>query len=576
MAFAERGAHPGFADTTERSPTPKEHSRVAAIIPKRECASACFRYRPARPTAEHAPWRLAKEAMRMDPQLRDLVRDAPARPGRPPAGRPNGHRCARGLAALLVLLTLAAAGPAARALDLAETPSPTAFSVLGNGDVSAIVPQRQRHLHRRQLRRAGGRSPAAFARLDAASGRRIALLAEAQGGEVRASVPDGSGGFYIGGTFTHARRRDARGIGHILADGSVDPDFNPGLHGNERARQRARLVRRRPHALRRRQLHLHRRPAAQQPRGGRHRDRRCDALQSRPGSAPTARSTRSRWRGRRSTSAASSSLLGGQTRNGLAKVAGDTGGDLGWVPNPTYGQGRGAVYAIEAAGDFVYVGGFFTGIGGQRASTSPSSRPRAGRRSRSSRQIPRGNVYALLLAGPVLYAGGNFDIIGGQLRPAAGAARRRDRPRHLLQRRRSRSTASARWPSPARALSSAASCPAPASRSRSSETLVKVDAMTGAGIQAFSPGIGDFGVRPTVKTLAVAGTSIYAGGDISFVNRVTRHGVAALDADGVPTAFNPDAGPPASSATTSTRSPSGTTTSTSAATSPRWAASRAT
>jgi Domain of unknown function (DUF5122) beta-propeller len=75
-----------------------------------------------------------------------------------------------------------------------------------------------------------------------------------------------------------------------------------------------------------------------------------------------------------------------------------------------------------------------------------------------------------------------------------------------------------------------------------SETLVKVNATTGARIQAFNGGIGDFEYRPTVHTLAIAGTSIYAGGDISFVNRVTRRGIAALDADGVPTAFNPDAG----------------------------------
>ena len=76
-----------------------------------------------------------------------------------------------------------------------------------------------------------------------------------------------------------------------------------------------------------------------------------------------------------------------------------------------------------------------------------------------------------------------------------------------------------------------------------SSNLVKVDAGTGAGDQAFVPQVG-YG---PVKTIARQGTDLYIGGDFSFVNRVTRHGVAALDADGVPTAFDPDAGPTAAS-----------------------------
>src|SRR5262249_15416708 len=76
-----------------------------------------------------------------------------------------------------------------------------------------------------------------------------------------------------------------------------------------------------------------------------------------------------------------------------------------------------------------------------------------------------------------------------------------------------------------------------------SSNLVKVNATTGAGNQQFDPRVGDFDPTVSVKTLAVSGTSLYAGGDFSFVNRVTRHGIAALDADGVPTAFDPDAGP---------------------------------
>ena len=62
--------------------------------------------------------------------------------------------------------------------------------------------------------------------------------------------------------------------------------------------------------------------------------------------------------------------LGGQTRNGLAKVAGTTGGDLGWIPNPTLGGGGGLILAIKASGKFVYVGGAFTDIANPPGSRS--------------------------------------------------------------------------------------------------------------------------------------------------------------------------------------------------------------
>src|SRR5262249_51333345 len=45
--------------------------------------------------------------------------------------------------------------------------------------------------------------------------------------EVHASAPDGSGGFYIGGDFTHVGGLARHGLAHVLADRSVDPNFDP-------------------------------------------------------------------------------------------------------------------------------------------------------------------------------------------------------------------------------------------------------------------------------------------------------------------------------------------------------------
>ena len=103
-----------------------------------------------------------------------------------------------------------------------NAPTQTAFGVLGNGAVSAIVPHGG-------VTYIGGNFDelaaitGAFARLDAVSGKRVAPLAETQGGEVRTCVSDGNGGFYIGGTFIIVGGTTRSKIAHIFADGSVDP-----------------------------------------------------------------------------------------------------------------------------------------------------------------------------------------------------------------------------------------------------------------------------------------------------------------------------------------------------------------
>ena len=115
-----------------------------------------------------------------------------------------------------------------------NTPTQSAFGVLGNGGVVTIVPSGG-------VTYIGGNFDelaaitGAFARLDTATAKRIAPLAEAQHGEMRATAPDGNGGFYIGGTFTSLGGEPRQKIGHILANGSVDPNFNPGVPGQNTA-----------------------------------------------------------------------------------------------------------------------------------------------------------------------------------------------------------------------------------------------------------------------------------------------------------------------------------------------------
>lgn len=51
-------------------------------------------------------------------------------------------------------------------------------------------------------------------------------------GFVRAAVPDGAGGFYIGGTFSHVGAVARNNAAHILADGTVDPNWDPNPVGD--------------------------------------------------------------------------------------------------------------------------------------------------------------------------------------------------------------------------------------------------------------------------------------------------------------------------------------------------------
>ena len=156
---------------------------------------------------------------------------------------------------------------------------------------------------------------------------------------MRASAPDGNGGFYIGGTFGRLGGEQRQKIGHILADGSVDPDFNPGVPGQNSV----------VNAL---------------------------ALSGDGGTLYVG---------------GSFTFIGGQTRNNLAALEAATGRVTSFDPA---GLGTdGPVFALEVSGTQVYVGGEFELLGGQtrnglakvagttRAAISVGSRTRRGARA---------------------------------------------------------------------------------------------------------------------------------------------------------------------------------------------------
>lgn len=57
------------------------------------------------------------------------------------------------------------------------------------------------------------------------------LYVNANGGKVMAAIPDGSGGWFIGGFFNTVKGITRNRIAHILADNTVDPAWNLDISG---------------------------------------------------------------------------------------------------------------------------------------------------------------------------------------------------------------------------------------------------------------------------------------------------------------------------------------------------------
>ncbi|MFH1149364.1 MAG: hypothetical protein V1748_02700 [Actinomycetota bacterium] len=103
--------------------------------------------------------------------------------------------------------------------------------------------------------------------------------------------------------------------------------------------------------------------------------------------------------------------IGGQARSSLAALSTTTGNATAWNPNPTGGM----VEAVEVSGSTIYAGGDFTNIGGQ-ARNSLAGLSAATGDANTWNPAPEGPVLSLEAAGDALFVGGYFGEIGGGLR----------------------------------------------------------------------------------------------------------------------------------------------------------------
>jgi hypothetical protein len=448
----------------------------------------------------------------------------------------RGSRLTRRVGALgLLVVTLALAG-IAPAVATADVPSTPALTYGTNGDVYSIATLGDTTYLGGSFSQIG-LATGGGAVLAAADGQADASMPAVSGSshQVEVAVADGSGGWYIGGNFTHVGGLVRNNIAHVLADGSVDPSFNPnatdGVYGL---------------ALSGSTLYASGYFNGASSIGGANRNY-IAALDASTGNAtswdPNANDVvfTLAVSGDGSTVYAGgffngTNSIGGATRNHIAALDATTGVATSWDPNA-----NGSVATLAVSGSTVYAGGNFNGassIGGATRDHIAALDATTGLADPGWDPNANGFVGALAVSGSTVYAGGQFSgasSIGGATRNYIAA----------LDATTGNATSfdpNADNPVFALAVSGSTVYAGGAFSGTSSiggadrNHLAALDATTGIAT-SWDPNADNDGYA-----LAVSGSTVYAGGAFSLVNQVPRNNLAALDAGtGQPTSWDPNA-----------------------------------
>jgi trimeric autotransporter adhesin len=223
-------------------------------------------------------------------------------------------------------------------------------------------------------------------------------------GEVTSVVPDGNGGWYIGGGFQNVCGVQRLGLAHIFKDGSLDLNWNPGIEDGEvRALAMGGGV-----------LYA---GGSFTKIGGESRNY-IAALNLTDGHAtswnPNADS--GIWTlavsGTTVYAGGDFTSIGGQPRNYIAALDATTGLATAWNPNPNISA---RIFALSVKSGIVYAGGEFANIGGQPRNNIAALDATTGLATSWNPNASHG-VRALVISGGIVYVGGGFITIGGQTR----------------------------------------------------------------------------------------------------------------------------------------------------------------
>jgi trimeric autotransporter adhesin len=443
------------------------------------------------------------------------------------------------LAALaLTMLTLVAA-PAAKAA-VSSTPD---RSLVTDGTVNAVARSADTIYLGGDFSQIGPRI-GHLAALSASSGEVDASMPEVSGadGVVNAMVSDGSGGFFIGGHFTHVGGFARNSLAHIRADKSVDPGWNPNANGPVNAMARSGSI-----------LYIGGSFNGANSINGTLTRNRLAAIDTTTGIAngwdPNSNSVVAAL----DLSADGSivyfggnfggpqAINGNVTRTRLAAVDATTGVVTAWDP-----QANGSVRTLVVSGGLIYVGGDFSGAN----SIGTGTRNFVARLTTAGalgawNPNASGPVHALAVAGTTVYIGGAFSGAGA-INGNASLTRNRAAAVNLT------TGVATGWNPDAsatvRALAVVGSTvylgglfkgPGSINGSLERNRLAAVDATTGAAT-AWNPN-----ANGPVLSLAVLGATVYAGGAFASLGGQSRDNLAALNAaDGTLRSWDPDASGP--------------------------------
>ena len=328
-------------------------------------------------------------------------------------------------------------------------------------------------------------------------------------GQVNASAPDGSGGFYIGGNFTSVGGTARKNAAHINADGSLDANWDPNVNNNVAAL-----------AVSGSTVYL----------GGNF---------TTVGGSP-------------------STTIPTSTARNRAAAVGTDGTLTSWNPNLSS-----SVYALAVSGSTVYLGGFFTTVGGSPSTTIPTSTARnraaaVGTDGTLGSWNPNvgGAVNALAVSGSTIYLGGSFTTVGGSPSTTIPTSTARNRAAAVE----TDGTLGAWNPNlncnmfcvTAIAVSGSTvylggdfttvggspSTTIPTSTARNRAAAVGTDGT----LKSWDPNVVGGGMTAPISALAVSGSTVYLAGGFSSIGGTPRSFAAAVGTDGTLSDWNPNAG----------------------------------
>ncbi len=430
-------------------------------------------------------------------------------------------------------------------------------AVVTNGPVQAIVRAGDTIYIGGQFNRVGPRTgPGVEVALDGTQNSGLPEIAGAgpsslsgSGGGLNAVAADGSGGWYIGGLFTHVGGIPRTNLAHIRADHSVDPNFNP--YVNDAVRSIA--------------VYGSTVYAAGKftSIGGQPRNY-IAALNTADGSVKAFNPNASAPVETMAISSDGSivyvggrfTVVGGQPRIAIAAL--NVGGTLDGTATPTFNPtatntsgGIGVINALAISGSTLYVGGTFNTIGGQpRNSIAALSLgvPLDGVAVAGFNPSPNNsgcaacaNIYSLAVSGSTVYAGGLFSTIGGQPRTGLAALNAADGTATVFNANCNGSAfALAVSGSALYAVGSFRSIDGGASMGGQPRNYAAALNLVSGTATGFNPNANN-----TVTAVAVSSSAVYLGGYFSSLGGVVRRSIAAINAlDGSVTGFDPNAGWP--------------------------------